>query len=296
MKKIIPYFWFNQNGEEAVAFYTGIFKNSSTGRVQRFDKLGAEISGMPEGAVLSIDFQLCGQDFVALNNKDYFKFSPAVSMMVTSNSIDEVNQLWDKLSKGGTVMMELGEYPFSQRYGFLEDRFGVSWQIIFNGEEQKIIPSLLFVGKKFGRAEEAMNFYVSLFKDAKVVATERYGKGEQVKEGTLKFGMFTIGDQEFTLMDGPGEHGFDFTGAISLLIDCESQAEIDHFWSRFGEGGQEMPCGWIADKFGINWQVFANSLGQYLDGPDPVRSARAMQAMYGMKKIDMAEIKQAYEE
>jgi len=170
MQKITPCLWFDNQAEEAVKFYTSIFKNSKIVNVAHYGEAGAKASGRPKGTVMTITFQLNEQEFMVLNGGPLFKFNPSVSFHVKCKTKDEVDAIWGKLSAGGTVLMELGEYPFSEKYGWCNDRYGLSWQVIFVGEseiKQKITPVLMFVGDVCGKAKEAVNFYASVFKNAK---------------------------------------------------------------------------------------------------------------------------------
>jgi predicted 3-demethylubiquinone-9 3-methyltransferase (glyoxalase superfamily) len=295
MKQIIPHFWFNHQAEEATQLYVSLFRDSKIGNMARYSESGSNASGMKKDTVMSVEFSLCGQNFGAINGGDFFKFSPAVSLTVLCETEEEINRLWASLAPGGKILMELGPYPFSKRYGFLEDKYGFSWQFNLVGQKQKIVPSLLFVGVKYGHAEEAMRFYVSLFKDGKILHSEHSAEGDIGRKGTLKYGSFSLQGQEFIAMDGAGEHAFEFTGALSLMVECESQSEVNFFWDSFLGGGQEQQCGWIVDKFGVCWQVVPTILGQLLGGPDPMKAERVMKAMLGMKKLDIEKLKQAAE-
>jgi predicted 3-demethylubiquinone-9 3-methyltransferase (glyoxalase superfamily) len=293
MKRIIPFFWFENQAEEAARFYAGLFKSSSVGSITRYSKSASEASGIPEGTVMSAEFKLCGQDFVALNGGPHLKFSPAVSMTVFCETEAEIDSLWSALTAGGQVLMGLGKYPFSEKFGFLQDRYGVSWQLNLVRQKQRIVPSLLFVESSMGQAEAAMKTYAELFKDARVLMAQHYGEGEVAPKGALKYGHFSLGGYEFIAMDGAGKHDFTFTGGISFMIECEGQAELDHFWNAFAKGGQELPCGWIVDRFGITWQVVPSNLQDLIGGSDPVKAERAMGAMMQMKKLDIRTLERA---
>lgn len=147
---------------------------------------------------------------------------------------------------------------------------------------QKITPFLWFNG----RAEEAMNFYVSVFENSKVVNVTRFGEG-------VITGTFEIEGQEFMVLDG-GPHPETFTAATSFFISCEDQSEVDDLWAKLtADGGQEQPCGWLKDKFGVSWQVIPKSLGSFLGNPDPEKSQRAIGAMMKMTKIIVADLEAA---
>lgn len=294
MQKIIPNLWFDHRAEEAVRFYTGLFPGSKITRTAHYDKVASEVSGMKEGEVLSMDFELAGQAFIAINADDHYRFTPSVSLTVYCESEREIDDLWKSLSAGGKILMELGEYPFSRRFGFLQDRFGVAWQLNLKDESRKIVPTLIFVGDVYGRAEEAMNFYLSLFKEGRSVAVAHQPHAQDSSRQALLHGIFRLFGQEFVAMDGSGHHAFGFTGAVSFMVLCENQQEIDLYWKALGMGGKEMPCGWIEDGFGVTWQIVPAELHSMLTDPDPARSRRAMQAMFQMKKFDIATLRAAY--
>lgn len=298
MQKITSFLWFDNQAEEAVNFYCSVFKNSKTGKVARYDEAGSKAAGRPVGSVMTASFQLEGHEFVALNGGPIFKINPSISFIVNCRTASDVEELWNKLIEGGTALMPLDKYPFSEKYGWLQDKYGLSWQLIVAmGEiKQTIIPSLMFVGKVAGRAEEAINFYTSIFKNSTVGNIFRYGAGQQPdKEGTVMFADFTLNGQWFAAMDSAHEHKFNFNEAISFMVNCETQEEVDYYWNKLtGNGGQESQCGWLKDKFGVSWQITPTVLTKYINDPDAKKAKRVMQAMLQMKKIEIAPLEEAY--
>jgi predicted 3-demethylubiquinone-9 3-methyltransferase (glyoxalase superfamily) len=154
--------------------------------------------------------------------------------------------------------------------------------------KQKITTFLWFDGK----AEEAANHYTSIFKNSKILDVSRYGDAGPGPKGTVMTVKFQLEGQEFIALNGGPE--FRFTEAISLLVDCDTQKEVDELWSKLGAGGQEGPCGWLKDKFGLSWQVIPSALFKLVQDPDPKKSKRVMEAMFQMRKIDIARLEQAY--
>lgn len=146
MQKIIPSLWYDDKAEEAVSFYTSIFRNSKKGNVSHYGEEGAKVSGRPKGGVMTVTFEIEGQRFIALNGGPLFSFTPAVSFFVGCASPEEINETWRKLSEGGTVLMDLDKYPFAEKYGWLQDKYGLSWQLILADRRQKIAPCLMFEG------------------------------------------------------------------------------------------------------------------------------------------------------
>jgi predicted 3-demethylubiquinone-9 3-methyltransferase (glyoxalase superfamily) len=301
MQRITPFLWFDSQAEEAAKLYTSLFKYSRIGKEVRYGKAGFEFHGRPEGSLMTVEFELEGQKFVGLNAGPIFKFTPAVSFLVACRAKEEVEALWEKLSAGGTALMELGEYPFSEKYGWTQDRYGLSWQVMFMGDRtitRKIIPTLMFVGDVCGKAEEAIDFYTSVFHGAKTGDILRYGIAEEPdKEGTIRHAAFTLEGQEFAAMDSARGHGFTFSEAISFLVRCETQGEIDYYWERLTEGGdpEAQQCGWLKDRFGVSWQVAPAVLEAMLQDPDRGKVERVTNAFLKMKKFDIGELNRAFE-
>ena len=155
---------------------------------------------------------------------------------------------------------------------------------------QKITPFLWFDNQ----AEEAMNFYVSIFKNSKVLSVNRYGEGAPAPKGTVMTANFQLEGQAFTALNGGPM--FKFTPAISFVVHCETQAEVDEYWAKLSAGGKENQCAWLEDKFGVSWQIVPNVLIELLSDTDPAKAGRVMQAMMQMTKIDIAMLKYAYEQ
>ncbi len=299
MQKITPFLWFDDNAEEAVNIYTSIFKNSKIGTTIRYDEAGAKAAHRPKGSVMTVSFNLAGTNFTAINGGPVFKFTPAISFFVNCKTSDEVQAIWDKLAEGGKPLMPLDKYFFSEKYGWIEDKFGLSWQIILTRENfsQVIIPSFLFVGNVCGKAEEAVNFYTSLFPDSKVGEIFRYGPDQKPdEEGTVAHAAFTLGGQKFVAMDSAHKHEFTFSEAQSFVVNCTTQEEVDHYWNKLSAVPQAEQCGWLKDKFGISWQIIPETLIKLLGDSDPVKSQRVMQAMLQMKKIETSKLQKAYEQ
>jgi predicted 3-demethylubiquinone-9 3-methyltransferase (glyoxalase superfamily) len=293
MQKITPFLWFDNQAEEAMNFYTSTFINSKIGQISRYSEAGPG----PEGSVLTASFELEGLQFTALNGGPAFNFTPAISFFVNCEAESEIDRVWDRLSQGGKVLMPLQQYPFSEKFGWLEDKYGLSWQLNLGSRAQKIIPFLMFVGEQHGKAEEAMNLYISLFEDSGIENILHYGPGQEEQEGTVMHAVFRLAGQEFMAMDSRQEHQFTFTEATSFYVDCKSQEEVDFFWEKLGEGGDEnaQQCGWLKDRYGVSWQIVPSVLIELMNDPDPAKARRVTEAMLQMKKIEIPLLERAYE-
>jgi len=291
MQKITPHLWFDKEAKEAAEFYTSIFKDSEI-------KSTITLHNTPSGTVDVVTIKLLGQEFTLISAGPYFKFTPAVSVLVACNTKEEVDGLWKKLSERGSALVELGEYPFSDKYGWTQDRYGLSWQVMFIGDreiKQKITPTLMFVGEQCGKAEEAVNFYASVFHNAKVGDILRYGKNEEPdKEGTIKHVAFTLEGQELAAMDSAREYNFTFNEAISVMVHCDTQEEIDYYWGKLSADPRAEQCGWLKDKYGLSWQIVPTVMDEMLKDKDKKKMARVTEAFLKMKKFDIAKLKEAY--
>lgn len=291
MPRIATHLWFDKEAKEAAELYTSTFPNSSIKRTRTLNET-------PSRSVDLVSIDLCGQDFRLISAGPYFKFTPAVSLLVACETPEEVDRLWQKLSPGGTVMLELGSYPFSGRYGWLADRYGLSWQLMHVTPPiaQKITPVLMFTGPNGGNAEEAMHFYASIFPDSNVNVLMRYGKGQEPEvEGTVMFARLALAGEQFAAMDSERTHGFTFNEAISFMVLCETQAEVDYYWERLSDDPKSEQCGWLKDRYGLSWQIVPTAMDEVLGGNDAKKIARVTQAFLKMKKFDIAALKRAYE-
>jgi predicted 3-demethylubiquinone-9 3-methyltransferase (glyoxalase superfamily) len=288
MQKIIPHLWFDKEAKEAAEFYTSVFDDTKINFVTL-------IRNTPSGDAEIVGFQIMGYDFMAISAGPFFKINPSISFHAKCRTVEEVDRIWKKLSKGGTVMMELSEYPFSKRYGWIQDKFGVSWQIIYTEGDfkQRITPVLMFVGDVCGKAEEAIGFYTSIFPAAKAHVLARYINGEEPdKEGTVKYAQFILDGQEFGAMDSARMHDFGFNEAVSFIVNCKDQNEIDYFWDKLSAVPEAEQCGWIKDKYGVSWQIIPANMGELI-GKNPEKTTPAM---LKMKKIIIADLEKAGKE
>lgn len=290
MQKIIPHLWFDKEAKEAGEFYVSVFKEAQVRDV-------TVLHGTPSGSVDIVTIEVYGQMFMLLAAGPFFKFTPAISFFIACATKEEVDTLWNALIPGGAALMELDAYPFSERYGWLQDKYGLSWQVMYMGDypiTQKIIPTLMFVGEQCGRAEEAMQLYTSIFPNASITGIMRYDKGEEPdREGTVKHAGFRLEGQEFAAMDSAHKHKFSFNEAISLMVQCDTQEEIDHYWEKLSADPSAEQCGWLKDKFGVSWQIVPAAMEEMFKEKDEQKLARVTQAMLQMKKLDIAKLEEA---
>jgi predicted 3-demethylubiquinone-9 3-methyltransferase (glyoxalase superfamily) len=297
MQKITPHLWFDKEAGEAAKFYSAVFPDSKVTNLTC-------LHDTPSGDVETVTFEILGYKFMAISAGPLFTFNPSISFMVNfhpsrdKEARKRIDEIWGKLSDGGKPLMPIGKYPFSERYGWVEDKYGLSWQLNFEsgGEERpRIIPSLLFVGEKCGKAEEATDFYLSVFRDSKRGMCVRYPKGmEPDREGTVMYTDFQLEGQWFSAMDSAREHGYDFSEAISLMVNCESQEEIDFYWEKLTAVPESEQCGWLKDKFGVSWQIVPTEMNEMMMSENPEKVARVTQAFLKMKKFDIAKLEEAY--
>lgn len=292
-QQINPFLWFDSNAEEASNFYVSVFGNAKINAITHYSGAGAQASGRKPGSVMTVAFQIEGYDMVAINGGPVFQINPSISFFVHCKSVQEIDSLWEKLSPGGNVMMALDKYHFAEKYGWVQDKFGVSWQLIIQDREQKITPCLMFAGAHHLKAEEAIFFYTSVFRNSEIIMLERYGS-DVGPEGAVVHCRFKLNGQEFIAMDSHEYMPIDFTTALSLVINCKDQEEIDYFWDKLTEGGEPKAqmCGWLQDKYGVSWQVVPASLSEIM-GSNPAKAENAMKAILQMKKIDIKTLERA---
>ncbi|MGL6269134.1 MAG: VOC family protein [Chitinophagaceae bacterium] len=270
---IYPCLWFDGKAKEAALFYGSLFKDS---------KINADTPMM-------VTFDLAGQTFMGLNGGPMFKPNPSISFYVVCETEQEIDHCWNNLLVGGNVLMPLNKYPWSEKFGWLNDQYGISWQLTLGNEAelgQKITPLLMFTQTRAGKAEQAIQFYSGIFEDSSVKMIARYEAGEPDVTGTIKHAQFKLGNQLFMAMDSSMAHVFSFNEGISFVVTCDNQEEIDYYWSKLTEGGEESMCGWLKDLFGVSWQIVPAILGELMTG-EPQKAGRVMQALLQMKKLEI---------
>ncbi len=269
---IYPCLWFDGQAKEAAEFYCTVFSNSTSKEENSFVTL----------------FESAGQKFMLLNGGPTFKINPSISFFVLCETEAELDGIWNKLLEGGAVLMALDKYPWSEKYGWIQDKYGVNWQLALGklaDTGQKFTPALMFTQKQHGNAEKAVNFYTSVFENSSIRGILKYDENEPVEAGKVKHAQFQLDKTVFMAMDGGMAHDFGFNEAVSFVVSCKDQAEVDYYWDKLTEGGEESMCGWLKDQFGVSWQIVPEILETLMS--DPERFPRVMQAFMQMKKFDI---------
>jgi len=277
-KLIYPCIWCNNNAREIAEKYLSVF---------------------PESAIVDenqwvVVITIHGQRIMLLNGGNMFRPNPSLSMMYLSSKASETEAVYTALIDGGRELMPLDSYPFSSKYAWIEDRFGVSWQL-YTGKEsdiiQRIVPTLMFVGEHNGKAEKAIDFYTSVFPDSEKRGILRYTGDEGETAGNVQHAEFKINGYLLMIMDSSYPHGFGFTDGMSLVVECHTQQEVDHYWEKLtADGGEESMCGWLRDKYGVSWQITPIVMKELLP-----KSPRVMEVMMTMRKLDIRRLQEAAE-
>lgn len=293
---IVPCVWLDDQAEEAARFYAAAFRDARVVAVTHYPETLDTPGGKPRGSVLTVELELMGQRFTLLNGGAQFTLNPSVSFFVFVDAPDEASRLFAALVEGGDALMPLDRYPWSERYGWARDRYGVTWQVLTGARpapDAAIVPCLMFHGAQRGRAAEAMSHYVAAFPDSRVDGVERYGDDEP-GAGMVKHGRFTLGGSAMVAMDSPIDHAFSFNEALSLQAMCVDQREVDGLWAALTEGGEPGPCGWLRDRFGVSWQVVPARIADWMTSKDAPARDRAFAALLSMTKLDIAALEAAF--
>ncbi|MCG8570634.1 MAG: VOC family protein [Spirochaetes bacterium] len=288
LQKVIPFIWFETEAIEAAKWYTSIFPDSEMISI-------VTLPGTPGQDTNIVNLNLWGRHFQFISAGKLYDRNPSFSYMAACRTVEEVNQIWKCLSDQAEILMPLAEYPFSKRYGWLKDKFGVSWQIMQDGgmNIQHITPSLMFVGDVCGKAEEAMNFYCSLFQQAGILEghISHYGKNKEPnKPDTLEYARFHLEGQEFVVMDSALDHNFQFNEMQTFIVYGKKQSEVDFFWNKLSAIPEAEQCGWVKDRYGVSWQIIPEIMEKMMVFITDKQKQKLVEAFLPMKKLNVNEM------
>lgn len=287
-RRIVPCLWFNGDAQQGADFYVAAFPNAEVLGTTYYPTAGlADFQQQMAGKELTIELDLGGYRVTLLNAGPEFPITQAISLMIGFPSQSEepsnerVSALWDQLAPGGKILMPLTEYPFSPYYGWVQDKFGMSWQLITAPAQSKagppVLPSLLFSGSVQNKAREAVEFYLSVFPASQLGSLNEYPQDTgPASKGSVLFADFRLMGQWFAAMDSgvPQESGF--TEGVSFQIMCRDQEEIDHLWNALSVVPESAQCGWCKDRFGVSWQIVPANMAELMQRPGAFAKLMAM--------------------
>lgn len=292
MQRIVPNIWCQGSANDVGNFYAATFPDTSMEVTAFYPEedlpdFQKDFAGQP----LVVDVTVSGYQLRLINAGGEFRPTPAISFIINMDpsahggeelTRGEIMRMWDALADGGQVRMALGEYPHSLLYGWVEDRFGVNWQLMLTdpaGEPRPlVVPQLLFTGADV-QAQQAIELYTRRLPDSSPGMVVPQGDS-----GGVMYAEFTLAGQRFSAMDGGTIHDFTFSPGLSLEVDCTDQEEIDSLWEALSAVPEAEQCGWLVDRFGVSWQIVPVNMGELMQRPG------AYQRMLGMKKIVIADL------
>jgi predicted 3-demethylubiquinone-9 3-methyltransferase (glyoxalase superfamily) len=273
---IYPCVWFDGNAEEAAILYSKAFNDTS----------------ITLSTPLVVLTNIKGKHFMGLNGGPQHRPNPSISFFNICATEKEIDTAWNLLIEGGMALMPLDTYPWSKKYGWIQDKFGVNWQLsLKEAEEVDVFPALLFVGEQNGKTKSAIDFYTSLFKNSSIKLIANYEVADGDTTGNIKHAQFHLNGTKFAAMDSSMQHNFHFNEGVSLVVNCDTQEEIDYYWLNLTEGGLEGQCGWCRDAYGVWWQIVPSILPSLMS--DPIKAPKVMDAFMKMKKFEIKTIIQA---
>lgn len=297
MQKIVPNLWFQGNAAEGIEFYEHALPNTHTVATSNYPTEGLlDFQKDFAGDILTAEVEIDGYRVCLINAGQEFFPNPSVSFLLNfdpsrdANARDTLRGVWERLSSGGTVLMPLGEYTFSNLYGWIQDRYGVSWQLMLTNPEGDprpfVTPMLMFGGQAQNRAKEALDYYIGTFGNAAIGNVVPYA--DQVgpaHPGAVMYSDFTLEGEWLAAMDSGVEQPFSFTPGVSLMVNCAGQGEIDRLWEALSAVPEAEQCGWCTDQFGVSWQICPADMEELMKAPG------AFERMLAMKKLNIAELR-----
>ncbi|WP_040164387.1 VOC family protein [Microbacterium gorillae] len=281
MQKIIPSIWSAGVADEQGAFYTAAIPHTDFTVTGRYPQ-----AGLPEGQAalagrtLAGDVVIDGYRIVLINAGDEYRPTPATSFALRFRTRDAEEATWERLGDGGQIMMPLHEYPFNDWYGWVQDRYGVSWQLMLDEDEPahpRVTPTLAFSGPVQNRAAEAMMFYTGVLPDSAVGFAATYPEARgPARAGDVMYGEFLLAGQPFAAMDSGNDLVPSFTPGFSLMVECFDQGEIDRYWTALSAVPEAEQCGWLVDKYGLSWQIVPANMDALMQRPNAFEHMSAM--------------------
>lgn len=271
---IYPCVWHNQTAREAAEFYQLVLPACS----------------IIEENPVAVQLQVFDKKILLLNGGPQFMPNPSISFFLYARSAQEAKEIFEQLSEGGKVLMPFEKYPWAAQYGWIEDRYHTSWQITWDEnypQTGELKPSLLFANDVQGKAQEAIDFYSSVFPQHMTLQIERYPAETGATAGQIMFSEIELEKQRFILMDSGIPHAFDFNEGVSFVLECNDQEEIDYYWEKFTGTGTESMCGWCSDQYNVFWQVIPRNFTSMIQSP------QAVEAFMKMRKIEIDVLKNA---
>lgn len=294
-QKIVPHLWFDTEAEEAAEWYTSIFPDSEIIAKDTF-------ADTPSGDATQMVFKLMDYEFMAISAGPFAVKNPSISFIVQIDKENEkmIDQLYNELKKGGQILMPLDKYPFNDKYAWVQDKYGTSWQLWLREHrsgKNNIVPSLMFANDNKGKAKEAMELYVDTFKKSEHLASVNFPAGmEPDTEEMVMHGEARLAKKRFAFKDSGHKHDFNFSEGISLLVKCDDQQEIDKYWKKLSAVPEAEECGWLKDQYGVSWQIVPKVMDEMFEKGTPEQLARVTQAFLKMKKFDIEKLEKAYNE
>jgi predicted 3-demethylubiquinone-9 3-methyltransferase (glyoxalase superfamily) len=290
---IEPCLWIDPDqAQEAVQRYVDLIPGSRINIMDTFENSGPNL----DEAVRVFEFELAGRRIQAIGARSDQELNPAISLKFASSDRETVERVGAGLLEGGFELMAFGSYPWSEYFGWVTDRFGVTWQVLVEPvETPTVAPAMTFVRDQYGHAREAIELYTSLFPDSSIDVLQLFGDDAPAETGKVLFSMIHLAGHRFDITDSGAPHNFDFNHMVSLAVMCDGQEEVDRYWDGLiAAGGQPEQCGWLKDRFGVSWQIVPRRLNELLRDDDPVRTAAVMRCMLDQVKIDVSELEAAY--
>lgn len=301
-QKIVPSLWFDNQAVEVAEYYVELFDNSRIVSSTRYPDVGQEIHGQVAGTTLTVTIELNGFNFILMNGGPAFQVNPSISFILNFNAahFDDpdaaLHRYWDALTVDGETRMPLGDYGFSPKFGWVTDKFGVSWHLMLTddawAQRPFVVPEMMFGGEVSNQAREAIEFYTSVFEAASMGTLTEYPRAfASVKAGSVAFVDFELAGTALAAMDSPVPNPVAFSEGVSLIVNCETQDEIDRYWNALSAVPEAEQCGWLKDRYGVSWQVVPESLGIGFNDDDPATYRDNFKVLMGMGKIDMSKLR-----